>query len=77
MVGETVITNNKAVNKDAPKSTARRLKESGVSFCLKRFERSEAVERLERSWLVFTRRGRVENDNSHAASTFLKGEIFN
>jgi hypothetical protein len=47
MVGETVITNNKAVNKDAPKSTARRLKKSGVSFCLKRFERSEALERLE------------------------------
>jgi hypothetical protein len=30
MAGETVITDNKAVNKDAPKSTARRLKKSGV-----------------------------------------------
>jgi hypothetical protein len=48
MAGETVITNNKAVNKDAPKSTARRLKKSGVFFCLKRFERSEAIERFER-----------------------------
>jgi hypothetical protein len=28
MAGETVITNNKAVHKDAPKSTARRLKGS-------------------------------------------------
>jgi hypothetical protein len=36
------------VNKDAPKSTARRLKKSGVFFCLKRFEQSKAVERLER-----------------------------
>jgi len=44
MAGEAVITNNKAVNKDAPKSIARRLKKSGVFFCSKRFERSEAVE---------------------------------
>jgi hypothetical protein len=38
MAGETVITDNKAVHKDAPKSTARgladELKGSGVFFCL-------------------------------------------
>jgi hypothetical protein len=33
MAGEAVITNNKAVNKDAPKSIALRLKKSGVFFC--------------------------------------------
>jgi hypothetical protein len=30
MADETVITNNKAVHKDAPKSTARQLKKSGI-----------------------------------------------
>ena len=33
MADETVITNNKAVHKDAPKSTARQLKKSGIFFC--------------------------------------------
>jgi hypothetical protein len=46
MAGETVITNNKAIHKDAPKSTARRLKGSGVFFCLKRLNEAQRLNDL-------------------------------